>query len=303
MLFMQDTKKKSVNFTLIESAIFVLIWLIIFLIPIGVNQTGDKLLWGRIMESWIKIASFLFVFILNIYVLIPLYLKKKQYERYILLILAITPLIICFSLRVENNYTTRSVTGMPPMELGPGMPPMELSEKMPPPAGFRLQNQSAARTAEMQFLQSLVIALLVIGTGTAYKVILFWIEEEKQKKQLQEQVQQDNQHIDEYIYVKSDLKMVKVLISDILYIESANEYIKIYLNKGESITTFMRLKNIETKLPADRFMRVQRSFIVNLDKIQAVEKNRIFIEQKKFIPIGEQYKESFQQYLGRNFIK
>lgn len=300
---MQDTKKKSVSFIFIESAIFVLIWLMIFLIPIGVNQTEGILLWDRIMESWIKIASFLFVFILNIYVLIPLYLKKKLYERYILLILAITPLIICFSIRIENNYTTRSVTGMPPMELGPGMPPMELSERMPPPAGFRLQNQSAARTAEMQFLQSLVIALLVIGTGTAYKVILFWIEEEKQKKQLQEQVQQDNQHIDEYIYVKSDLMMVKVLISDILYIESANEYIKIYLNKGESITTFMRLKNIETKLPADRFMRVQRSFIVNLDKIQAVEKNRIFIEQKKFIPIGEQYKESFQQYLGRNFIK
>ncbi len=289
---MQDTKKKSVSFIFIESAIFVLIWLMILLIPIGVNQAEGILLWDRIMESWIKIASFLFVFILNIYVLIPLYLKKKQYERYILLILAITPLIICFSIGVENNYTTRSVTGMPPMEL---------SERMPPPAGFRLQNQSATRTAEMQFLQSLVIALLVIGTGTAYKVILFWMEEEKQKKQLQ--VQQDNQHIDEYIYVKSDLKMVKVLISDILYIESANEYIKIYLNKGESITTFMRLKNIETKLPADRFMRVQRSFIVNLDKIQAVEKNRIFIEQKKFIPIGEQYKESFQQYLGRNFIK
>jgi DNA-binding LytR/AlgR family response regulator len=65
----------------------------------------------------------------------------------------------------------------------------------------------------------------------------------------------------------------------------------------------MRLKNIEAKLPADKFMRVQRSFIVNLDKIQTVEKNRIFIEQKKFIPIGEQYKENFQQYLGRNFIK
>jgi hypothetical protein len=300
---MPGSKRELVNFTFIESAIFTLIWLIVFLIPLITNYTESRVLWDRVIGSWIKTASFLLVFALNIYVLIPRYLKRKQYERYILLILAVTPLIVCFSIQTENNYINKAITGMPPMELGPGMPPMELSEKMPPPAGFKLQKQSVETSAEIQFLQIFAIALLVIGIGTTYKVFLFWIEEEKQKKQLQEQVQQDNQHVDEYIYVKSNLKVVKVLISDILYIESANEYIKIYLNKGESITTFMRLKNIEAKLPADKFMRVQRSFIVNLDKIQTVEKNRIFIEQKKFIPIGEQYKENFQQYLGRNFIK
>lgn len=300
---MSDTKKKFFSFTFIESAIFILIWLIIFLIPLEINQTESKLNWDQIIESWIKIGSFLLIFALNIYLLIPIYLKKKQYERYILLILAITPLIICFSLWADNNYTIRVNIGMPPMEIGPGMPPMELSEKMPPPAGFKFQQKSTETSAEIQFLRSFAIAILMIGTGTGYKVFLFWMEEEKQKKLLQEQALKDNQHIEEYIFVKSDLKMVKVLISDIIYIESANEYIKIYLEKGESITTFMRLKNIETKLPTDKFMRVQRSFIVNLDKIQAVEKNRIFIEQKKFIPIGEQYKESFQQYLGKNFIK
>lgn len=300
---MSDTKNKFFSFTFIESAIFIFMWLIIFLIPLGINQIESKLNWDQITESWIKISSFLLIFTLNIYFLIPIYLKKKQYERYILLILAITPLIICFSIWTENNFTTRVNTGMPPMELGPGMPPMELSDKMPPPAGFKIQQHSVETSSDIQFLQNFVIALLVIGTGTAYKVILFWMEEEKQKKLLQEQVKKDNQQIDDFIYVKSDLKMHKILISEILYIESANEYIKIYLDKGDSISTFMRLKNIETKLPTEKFMRVQRSFIVNLEKIQAVEKNRIFIEQKKFIPIGEQYKESFRQYLGQNFIK
>jgi len=50
-------------------------------------------------------------------------------------------------------------------------------------------------------------------------------------------------------------------------------------------------------------MRVQRSFIVNLEKIKAVEKNKIYIEHKKTIPIGEQYKESFQEFLGKHFVK
>lgn len=113
----------------------------------------------------------------------------------------------------------------------------------------------------------------------------------------------DNSEINEYLFVKSELKMVKILISDILYVESANEYIKIYLDNGEVITTFMRLKNIESKLSENQFMRVQRSFIINLTKIHSVEKNRIVLNHMKSIPIGQQYKEKIQEYLGKNFIK
>jgi two-component system LytT family response regulator len=60
---------------------------------------------------------------------------------------------------------------------------------------------------------------------------------------------------------------------------------------------------MENELPKGKFLRVQRSFIVNLQKIKAVEKNKIYIEHKKVIPIGEQYKESFQEFLGQSFIK
>lgn len=67
--------------------------------------------------------------------------------------------------------------------------------------------------------------------------------------------------------------------------------------------TFMRLKNMENELPKDKFMRVQRSFIVNLTKIKAVEKNKIHLEHKKIIPVGEQYKDGFQEYLSTNFVK
>lgn len=300
---MQNSAKNKLSFKSLESIIFILLWLCAFLIPVLTNRIPGVILWDKVIISWIKISAFLTIFIINIYFLIPYFLQKKQYLRYILSTIVITPLILCINLRVENHYTNKGVTAMPPMEIGPGMPPMEFSKEMPPPAGFRLKQRITKPSAELKFLESFAIALLVIGIGTAYKVILFWIREEKERKQLQEALQSGNIDINEYIFVKSDYKMVKVKTSDIMYIESANEYIKIFLEKGESITTFMRLKNIESTLPAGKFMRVQRSFIVNLEKIMAVEKNRIFIEHKKSIPIGEQYKESFQQYLGKNFIK
>lgn len=106
---------------------------------------------------------------------------------------------------------------------------------------------------------------------------------------------------EENIFVKSDYKIIKIKMDDILYIESANEYIKIILENGESIMTFMRLKNMEENLPKDKFMRVHRSFIIQLNKIKAVEKNRVMISAKVHIPIGEQYKDTFQQYIDKTF--
>lgn len=300
---MKKTLKKPSKLLYIEFAIIALLWLIVFIVPVFVNSTENMIEWGLVFKTWVTTAAFFLVFILNIYLLIPLYLKKKNYEKYILLTLIIMPLIICLGLKIESRCNSVEYTDMPPMEIGPGMPPMELSDNMPAPEGFKLPQTTTQQSTDVIFLQRMLIALLVIGTGTAYKVFFFWIEEERQKKILQQRVKEDNREVEEYIYVKSDLKMVKILMSEIRYIESANEYIKICLDNGESIMTFMRLKNIETKLPENKFMRVQRSFIVNLEKIQSVEKNRIFVEQKKFIPIGQQYKEKFQEYLGKNFIK
>ncbi|MBP1663094.1 MAG: ypdB 2 [Bacteroidetes bacterium] len=100
------------------------------------------------------------------------------------------------------------------------------------------------------------------------------------------------------IYVKSDYKVVRVLLDDIVYIESANEYIKIYLSEKECITTLMRLKIIEKQLPEKKFMRIHRSFIINLEKITAIDRNRIYLGEKIKIPVGELYNETFQKFIS-----
>jgi DNA-binding LytR/AlgR family response regulator len=104
------------------------------------------------------------------------------------------------------------------------------------------------------------------------------------------------------LFVKSEYKMVRIFLSEIKYIESSNEYIQIHLVNDEPVTTLIRLKVMEEQLPKDKFMRVHRSFIVNLDRIKVIERNRIVFDHNVYIPVGEQYKESFQAFVDKTFI-
>ncbi|HLP05215.1 MAG TPA: LytTR family DNA-binding domain-containing protein [Paludibacter sp.] len=103
------------------------------------------------------------------------------------------------------------------------------------------------------------------------------------------------------LFVKSEYRLVRILLSDIKYIESANEYIQIHLVNDAPVTTLVRLKTMEEQLPKDKFMRVHRSFIVNLDRVKVVERNRIVFD-KVYIPVGEQYKDAFQAFIDKTFI-
>ena len=104
------------------------------------------------------------------------------------------------------------------------------------------------------------------------------------------------------LFVKTDYRMVKISIADIRYIEGMSEYLKIYLEGEEKpIITLLSMKKIETRLP-ENFMRIHRSYIVNLHKIQEVNKNRIIMDAETYLPVGDMYKESFQQYLDTMFL-
>lgn len=105
----------------------------------------------------------------------------------------------------------------------------------------------------------------------------------------------------EYISVKADYKLSLIRLDEIIFIESEGEYIRIHLTNGQKITTLYRIKNMEAELPADRFMRVHRSYIVNLKAIRSYMRGRIYLNETDFIPIGENYKEAFQAYIGKMY--
>jgi two-component system, LytTR family, response regulator LytT len=105
----------------------------------------------------------------------------------------------------------------------------------------------------------------------------------------------------DHLFVKSDYKLMRINLDDIKYIESMHEYIRIHLT-DEKIMTLVSLKSIEEQLPQNKFMRVHRSYIVNLEKIKVVERNRIVFDNKVYIPVSDQYKDKFQQFIEKNFL-
>ena len=103
----------------------------------------------------------------------------------------------------------------------------------------------------------------------------------------------------EYIFVKSEYKLVQIELKRILYIEGLKDYIKFYL-EGESfpILSLMSMKSLEDLLPEKEFVRVHRSYIVRGDKIKIIERNRI-VFGKVYIPISDSYKEAFQLFINK----
>jgi DNA-binding LytR/AlgR family response regulator len=106
----------------------------------------------------------------------------------------------------------------------------------------------------------------------------------------------------DFLFIKSDYKLLRINFDDIKYIEGMSEYIRIHLTNSKPVMTLMSMKSVEDILPSDRFMRVHRSYIVNLTKISVVERNRIIFDGNVYIPVSEQYKKSFQSYIDKNFL-
>lgn len=104
---------------------------------------------------------------------------------------------------------------------------------------------------------------------------------------------------DEYLFLKVEYQLVRLALNDILYIEGLKDYVKVWLQSAEKpVLSLTSLKSLEEKLPAKRFMRVHRSFIVSLDKINSITRNALQIG-KINITVGDQYKEAFSKFLSK----
>jgi len=107
---------------------------------------------------------------------------------------------------------------------------------------------------------------------------------------------------EKFLFIKSEYKILRINLFDIKYIESMREYLRIHIENQKPVMALMSMKKMEKFLPDDQFMRVHRSYIVQLNKITTVERNRIVFDKEVYIPVSEQYKEKFQKYLDDNFL-
>ena len=107
---------------------------------------------------------------------------------------------------------------------------------------------------------------------------------------------------DDTLFLKTDYRIVKVSISTIRYVEAMSEYLKVWIDgEPKPIITLLSMKKMEDRLPSF-FMRIHRSYIVNLTKIQEVNKNRVILDADTNLPVGDLYKNAFQSYLDTKFL-
>lgn len=119
-------------------------------------------------------------------------------------------------------------------------------------------------------------------------------------RSLQEVSQVDE---DDAMFLKTEYKIVRINISHIKYVEAMSEYLRIYLTDySRPIIVLLSMKKMEERLPSRKFMRVHRSYIINLKMIQDISKNRISLGDGIEIPIGDSYRDQFNAYINSKFL-
>ena len=132
---------------------------------------------------------------------------------------------------------------------------------------------------------------------------LFELNKLREKHSLTESSVVDNGSSNEAtdcISIKADYKVTMVRYADIIYIESVGEYVRLHLNNASAITTLFRLKNMESALPSDKFMRVHRSYIVNLSHVTEYSRSRVMLDNGEYVPVSVNYRDAFREYIERS---
>lgn len=106
----------------------------------------------------------------------------------------------------------------------------------------------------------------------------------------------------EFLFIKSEYKIVRINLEDIKFIEGKGEYVRIHLVNQKPVMSLISLTKVENHLPGEKFMRVHRSYVVNLNRITTIDRSRIVFDNKDYIPVSDQYKNKFQDYVNKNFI-
>jgi DNA-binding LytR/AlgR family response regulator len=99
-----------------------------------------------------------------------------------------------------------------------------------------------------------------------------------------------------FMLVKSGYQTVKIMFDSISYIEGLKDYVKIYTEGKKPVLSLLTMKGLAETLPADKFLRIHKSYIVAIDRISTISRNRVMIGEK-WIPIGENYRDAFRKQM------
>lgn len=184
---MRSSEKTSPPFNVIELTSYAVIWMAIFCIPFFIYRAHNTIEWEKIMGDWVRLLSFLIIFLVNSYLFVPRLLFKKKYFLYVGCTALVILVVISVSIFIRHFFNPEQPLYMPRMDYGPGMPPMELGSKMPAPMGFTPPPQPEQKSIYMIFADNLIIAILVVAAGTSVKMISKWLSEEGRRKDIEKE--------------------------------------------------------------------------------------------------------------------
>ncbi|MBQ9385526.1 MAG: LytTR family transcriptional regulator DNA-binding domain-containing protein [Bacteroidaceae bacterium] len=269
---------------------------------------------NNIWQIVLQILPFLLLFLLHHFLLAPLFFRKKLIA-YIPVTLVLLTAFGFYCFNVGNPPDSRMQPGQfqgPPPMMQDVPPPMPMDGMSPPPEGMRppMMPDNGHRPLRPETMK-LFLAILLIGVDLGAMAYIRSLHTEKEMKNLEAQnrmhqdrleelsrITENRQKAESDLTFKTDYKQVRVKPDNILYIEGMGEYLKIYhLDAAMPLVVLMSMKRILEQLPDDRFARVHKSYIVNLNRITSNSRTQITMENASVIPIGESYRVAISERL------
>ena len=269
---------------------------------------------NNIWQIVLQILPFLLLFLLHHFLLAPLFFRKKLIV-YIPVTLVLLTAFGFYCFNVGNPPDSRMQPGQfqgPPPMMQDVPPPMPMDGMAPPPEGMRppIMPDNGHRPLRPETMK-LLLAILLIGVDLGAMAYIRSLHTEKEMKNLEAQnrmhqdkleeltrIAENQQKAESDLVFKTDYKQVRVKPENILYIEGMGEYLKIYhLDATTPLVVLMSMKRILEQLPDDRFARVHKSYIVNLNRIINNSRTQITMENASVIPIGESYRVAISERL------
>ena len=107
---------------------------------------------------------------------------------------------------------------------------------------------------------------------------------------------------DDALFLKTEYKVVRILIHDIIYVEGMSEYLRIHLERQKPVVALLSMKKMEERLQAHDFMRIHKSYIINLHRILEINRSHVVLTQGDEVPVGDSYREKLNDYINKKFL-
>lgn len=295
---MSVSEKSTSPIKVIELIAYTVIWVAIFCIPFYLYRTQNLINWDKVLADWVRLVSFLIIFVLNSYLFVPKLLFKKKYFFYVSCIALVILLIISTNVLLSQFLAPVQPLYMPPMDLGPGMPPMELGSKMPAPMGYKAPTLPEQKSIYMIFADNLIIAILVVAAGTAVKMISKWLNEEGLRKDLEKE------------QLKTELALLRNQVSPHFFMNTLNNiHALVDINTETAKNAIIRLSTLMRYLLYDTAkgkttLKKEIDFIesyISLMELRYSNKVKITLDLPKQIPEVEIHPMLFVSFLENAF--